>query len=118
MSEMQKKINSIQSMLDGLFEGGDVTEAARSSLQYTLNEAQEAAENTTRAPTLAVVALNDKIVDTVKEIRKKSDNYRDKATFCSEHNFHIEKQLNYTIEDELKKICHLIQSKFDLGYVG
>ena len=53
MNEIQKKINSIQTMLDGLYEGGDVTEAARSSLQYTLNEAQKVVKNITYEPVLA-----------------------------------------------------------------
>jgi hypothetical protein len=39
---MEEHIRTIQIMLDGLYEGGDVSEAARSSLQYAINMAQEA----------------------------------------------------------------------------
>ena len=41
MKDIKKKIDGIQIMLTGLYEGGDVTEAARSSIQYTIDEAQK-----------------------------------------------------------------------------
>lgn len=53
MNEIQSKLDSIQTMLNGLYDGGDVTEAARSSLQYTLNEAQKVVKNITYEPVLA-----------------------------------------------------------------
>ena len=55
MNEIQGKLNDIQTMLNGLYDGGDVTEAARSSLQYTLNEAQKVVKNITYEPVLAPV---------------------------------------------------------------
>jgi len=39
-------------MLDGLYEGGDVTEAARGSLRYTLGEAKKVVKNITYEPVL------------------------------------------------------------------
>ena len=53
MNEIQRKLNDIQTMLSGLYDGGDITEAARSSLQYTLNEAQKVVKNITYEPVLA-----------------------------------------------------------------
>lgn len=53
MKEIQSKLDDIQTMLNGLYDGGDVTEAARSSLQYTLNEAQKVVKNITYEPLLA-----------------------------------------------------------------
>ncbi len=40
---MKNKINDIEVMLNGLHDGGDVTDAAKSSLQYTVNEAKKEA---------------------------------------------------------------------------
>jgi hypothetical protein len=40
MTEIETKIKNIEIMLDGLHNGGDVTEAARSSIQYAINEAK------------------------------------------------------------------------------
>lgn len=65
MNEIQSKLNDIQTMLNGLYDGGDVTEAARSSLQYTLNEAQKVVKNITYEPVLAVVS-DDEIKERAK----------------------------------------------------
>jgi hypothetical protein len=42
MDEIKDKIEGIQIMLNGLFSGGDVTNAARSSIQFAINEAKKA----------------------------------------------------------------------------
>lgn len=63
MNEIQSKLNDIQTMINGLYDGGDVTEAARSSLQYTLNEAQKVVKNITYEPVLATGLTNEQILD-------------------------------------------------------
>ena len=62
---MIDKIKNIEVMLNGLYDGGDVTEAARSSIQYTINEAKKKALTLT-----SVVNWLPFIEENYKEFRK------------------------------------------------
>lgn len=64
------------------------------------------------------VFTKDNVIAAVKDIRKEEDHHNDQAIFCNEHNFKLEETLHRQIENKLRRICHQLQNRFELGYIS
>jgi hypothetical protein len=60
----------------------------------------------------------EKAIKVIKEIRKREDEIFKQAVFCREHNFNLEAEKFKAIEDELRRICRMLENEFDTGYVS
>lgn len=58
------------------------------------------------------------IVSAIKEIRVKEEHWHNKKIFCREHNLELESILCYRVEEELRKVCSMLQTRFNTGYVS
>jgi len=61
---------------------------------------------------------NKKAINIIKEIRKRENEAYKQGVFCREHNFNLEAEKFKALEDELRSICHLLQTEFETGYVA
>lgn len=59
----------------------------------------------------------EKAIKAIQEIRIMEDNHFQKAKFCDQHNFPLDKVKHQEIENELRRVCHILQNAFDTGYV-
>lgn len=60
----------------------------------------------------------EKAIKAIKEIRKRELEIFNKQVFCREHNFNLEADKFKAIEDELRRVCRLLEEKFQTGYVS
>lgn len=61
---------------------------------------------------------NEKAIKVIKEIRKREDEMFKQSVFCREHNFNLEAEKFKAIEDELRRICRMLENEFETGYVS
>jgi hypothetical protein len=59
-----------------------------------------------------------KAIEVIKEIRKRENELFEKHVFCREHNFNLEADKFKFAEDELRRVCTLLQNRFDTDYVS
>jgi hypothetical protein len=62
--------------------------------------------------------MKEKAIKVIKEIRKREDELFKQATFCREHNFNLEAEKFKAIEDELRRVCRMLENEFETGYVS
>lgn len=60
----------------------------------------------------------EKAIEVIKEIRKREEEMWKQSVFCRAHNFNLEADKFKAIEDELRRVCRLLENKFDTGYVS
>ena len=60
----------------------------------------------------------EKAIQAVKEIRIIEDNHFQKSKFCGQHNFQMDQIKHQQIENELRRVCNIIQNTFDTGYIS
>lgn len=60
----------------------------------------------------------EKAIEVIKEIRKREDEMWKQSVFCRDHNFNLEAEKLKAIEDELRRVCRLLENKFETGYVS
>ncbi len=61
---------------------------------------------------------NEKAIKVIKEIRKREDEMFKQSVFCREHNFNLEAEKFKAIEDELRRICRMLENELETGYVS
>lgn len=61
---------------------------------------------------------SEDMVSAIKEIRAKEEHWHNKKIFCIEHNLELESILCNRVEDELRRVCSMLQSRFNTGYVS
>ena len=60
----------------------------------------------------------EKAIEVIKEIRNREEEMWKQSAFCRDHNFNLEAEKFKAIEDELRRICRLLENKFETGYVS
>jgi hypothetical protein len=60
----------------------------------------------------------EKVINVIKQIRKRENEMFEKGVFCREHNFNLEADKFKAIEDELRRVCRILENEFDVGYVS
>jgi hypothetical protein len=60
----------------------------------------------------------EKAIELIKEIKKREDEMWKQSVFCRDHNFNLEADKFKAIEDELRRVCRLLENKFETGYVS
>ena len=59
----------------------------------------------------------EKAIKLIREIRKREDYAISKKRFCREQRFDLDEIKFEAIEQELNKVCSMIQLEFETGYV-
>lgn len=59
-----------------------------------------------------------KAIKAIKEIRSRENKYMEQSNFCREHNFNLDAQKSSEIAEELRKVCYLLQTEFETGYIS
>lgn len=80
--------------------------------------AQSKVENMAYEPVLPTIFTKENVIAAVKDIRKEEDYHNDQAIFCNDHNFKLEETLHRQLENKLRRICHQLQNRFELGYIS
>jgi hypothetical protein len=62
--------------------------------------------------------LEEKAKQIINELRKRQDSLYEKFDFCKQHNFNLEAQSFRALEDEVRRICQMLENHFDTGYVS
>lgn len=65
-----------------------------------------------------IMTEKEKAIEVIKEIRKREDEMWKQSVFCRDHNFNLEADKFKAIEDELRRVCRLLENKFETGYVS
>lgn len=60
----------------------------------------------------------EQAIKIIKEIRGREEHMYRQHVFCKDHGFNLEAEKFKSIEDELRKVCRMLQSEFDTGYVS
>jgi len=60
---------------------------------------------------------NEKAIKAIKQIRKREEEMFKKSVFCREHNFNLDAEKFKAIEDELRRVCLILENEFETGYV-
>ena len=60
----------------------------------------------------------EKAIKVIKEIRKREEKAFEQGVFCREHSFNLEAEKFKAIEDELRRVCRLLENEFETGYVS
>jgi len=60
----------------------------------------------------------EKIINVIKNIRKREEKAAEQYVFCIDHNFKLEAAKFEAIESELRSICRLLENEFNTGYVA
>lgn len=60
----------------------------------------------------------EKAIEVIKEIRKREEEMWKQCDFCRDHNFNLEAEKFKAIENELRRVCQLLEDRFDTGYVS
>ncbi len=63
------------------------------------------------------MTAKQKAIKVIKEIRVREKKSADNARFCREHNFNLEAVKFREIEDELRRVCHLLETEFETGFI-
>jgi len=61
---------------------------------------------------------NDIAIKAIRQIRKREDELFSQTVFCREHNFTLEAEKFKFAEDELKRVCRILEKAFDTGYIS
>jgi len=59
-----------------------------------------------------------KAIEVIKEIRKREEEMYKQSQFCREHSFNLEADKFKAIEDELRRVCRLLENTFETGYIS
>lgn len=58
--------------------------------------------------------MEEKIKEVIAELEKRQEDYSNKAQFCRDHNFKLDSDRFYDLEQEVRKTQRLIEKTFDL----
>ncbi|TDQ27661.1 hypothetical protein [Tenacibaculum caenipelagi] len=62
--------------------------------------------------------MSGKAIKVIKEIRKREDFHHQRVIFCREQNMTLDVIKHEAIENELRRVCSLLQNEFETGYIN
>lgn len=59
----------------------------------------------------------NKVIEAIKEIRKREDYHYGKAKFCRDHNMKLDEQWHIAMEQEMRQLANKLQNILETGSI-
>jgi len=67
---------------------------------------------------MKTISEKEKAIKIIKKIRERESQMWNQYCFCKDHNFNLEAEKFKSIEEELRRICMMLEREFETGYVS